>query len=275
MSTLTDTPSEQDAGARPARVGRVLTVVAAVSFLFAATLATLAVTRSSNSDVIVTEVTDVRSETLPSTVPPVQEPPTTTIPAPITDGETVTGAETGQSESPVIDVDDGLSELADLLGPAYSVIPEPLTPRPAPVGLATSTIGVDGFPIRPIGLEDDGQLEIPDETEIGWYRYGATAGRPGATVLAAHVSWNGTTGPFFELGSMEPGDEITVTLDDETQRQYLVTERTMYDKNELPRERIWRNSGDEQLVLITCGGDFNPEIRRYRQNIVVYASPVG
>jgi hypothetical protein len=28
-------------------------------------------------------------------------------------------------------------------------------------------------------------------------------------------------------------------------------------------------------VLITCGGDFNPEIRRYRQNIVVYAAPVG
>ena len=48
----------------------------------------------------------------------------------------------------------------------------------------------------------------------------------------------------------------------------------MYDKDELPRERIWRNTGPETLVLITCGGDFNPEIRRYRQNIVVYAVPV-
>ena len=49
----------------------------------------------------------------------------------------------------------------------------------------------------------------------------------------------------------------------------------MYDKDALPRERIWRNTGDETLVLITCGGDFNPEITRYRQNIVVYAVPVA
>ena len=54
-----------------------------------------------------------------------------------------------------------------------------------------------------------------------------------------------------------------------------VVERTMYDKDGLPRERIWRNTGDETLVLITCGGDFNPDINRYRQNIVVYAVPVA
>ena len=40
-------------------------------------------------------------------------------------------------------------------------------------------------------------------------------------------------------------------------------------------QRIWRTTGDETLVLITCGGDYNPEIRRYRENIVVYAVPVG
>jgi hypothetical protein len=49
----------------------------------------------------------------------------------------------------------------------------------------------------------------------------------------------------------------------------------MYDKDGLPRERIWRNTGDETLVLITCGGDFNPNINRYRQNTVVYAVPIG
>ncbi|MEM1334250.1 MAG: class F sortase, partial [Actinomycetota bacterium] len=168
-----------------------------------------------------------------------------------------------------------LSPLAALLGPRYSTIPEEIEPRPRPVGVTTDRIDIDDFPIRDVGLEDDGQLEVPDETEIGWYRYGATAGRPGATVLAAHVSWNRTTGPFFQLGTMEPGDIVTVALDDGTARTYEVTERTMYDKDELPRDRIWRNTGPETLVLITCGGDFNPEIRRYRQNIVVYAVPVA
>ena len=118
-------------------------------------------------------------------------------------------------------------------------------------------------------------MEIPDETEIGWYVYGATPGRPGATVLAAHVSWRGSVGPFGSLGRLEPGNLVTVALDDGTTRLYEVYERAMYGKLELPKDRIWRNTGPETLVLITCGGDFNPEIRRYRQNIVVYAAPVG
>jgi hypothetical protein len=54
-----------------------------------------------------------------------------------------------------------------------------------------------------------------------------------------------------------------------------VVERAMYGKLELPGDRLWRTTGPEELVLITCGGDYNPEIRRYRQNIVVYAVPVG
>jgi len=33
--------------------------------------------------------------------------------------------------------------------------------------------------------------------------------------------------------------------------------------------------GDAPLVLITCGGSFNPQIRHYRDNIVVYAVPIG
>jgi hypothetical protein len=153
-----------------------------------------------------------------------------------------------------------------------STIPEP---RAEPVGLQIDTIDVSRYPVRSIGLQDNGQLEIPDETEIGWYKYGATAGHPGSTVLAAHVNWKGSQGPFSQLGSVEPGDQIEVALDDGTTRNYEVTERTMYGKLELPKERIWRNTGAEELVLITCGGEFNPEIRSFKSNIVVYAVPIG
>ena len=86
---------------------------------------------------------------------------------------------------------------------------------------------------------------------------------------------NGEVGPFLRLGDLEPGALIDVQLDDGSDRTYSVIERTMYDKDALPRERIWRNTGAETLVLITCGGDFNPDISRYKQNIVVYAVPVA
>ena len=74
--------------------------------------------------------------------------------------------------------------------------------------------------------------------------------------------------------TVEPGDQIEVALNDAT-RIYEVTERTMYGKLALPKARIWRNTGPEELVLITCGGEFNPEIRSFGSNIVVYAVPIA
>ncbi len=244
---------------------RALLGVAVVALLAGGGLAFSAVrSQGFNADVVL----DVESASapVPSTVAPlVTEPPPTTI-APAPDSEAATAPTTTEVT---------LSPLADLLGEQYSAVPVEVEPRPRPVSMQIDTIDVSRFPIRAVGLEDDGQLEVPDETEIGWYQYGATAGRPGATVLAAHVSWNRTVGPFGQLGTLEPGNRVSVTLDDGTTRQYEVFERAIYGKLELPRERIWRNTGPETLVLITCGGDFNPDIRRYRENIVVYAAPVG
>lgn len=145
--------------------------------------------------------------------------------------------------------------------------------RAAPLALRFEAVGIDDE-VRPVGIEDDGEMEVPDATEIGWWQHGSSPGLPGATVLAAHVSWNDTLGPFFRLGDAEIGDRIEVTAGDGSVRGYEVTERTMYVKDGLPADRIWTTTGDETLVLITCGGDFNPSIRRYRHNIVVYAVPV-
>lgn len=167
-----------------------------------------------------------------------------------------------------------LSPLAALLGPGGSAVPPAVERRLQPTALAIDDLDLTG-PVRSVGLRTDGALEVPGAREIGWYRYGAAPGYEGATVLAAHVSWNGEIGVFHRLGDLDPGAAIEVTLEDGSRRTYEVVERTMYDKDALPRERIWRNTGDETLVLITCGGSFNPEISRYRQNIVVYAVPVA
>jgi LPXTG-site transpeptidase (sortase) family protein len=148
------------------------------------------------------------------------------------------------------------------------------TERLAPLHLRFDDVGVDEE-IRPVGIEDDGELEIPDEDEIGWWEYGSAPGLPGATVLAAHVSWHDTAGPFNRLGRAEIGERLEVDTGEGTTRVYQVVERTMYPKDELPRWRIWRTTGPETLVLITCGGDYNPNIRRYRHNIVVYAVPIA
>lgn len=259
-------------------------VISVVSGLLGVGVLVAAYSAESPADAVIVEVDDERTTDRPVTVAPVDtasaptpatQPSQAPAPANPATANPATTRPPSAATSIAFDDAESLSPLTELLGSTYSAIPEPSAPRPRPSGLAIDSIDVGSYPIREVGLEADGQLEIPSETEIGWYKYGATAGQPGATVLAAHVSWNDTVGPFFELGSLEPGARISVALDDGTSREYEVVERTMYDKTELPRERIWRNTGPETLVLITCGGDFNPEIRRYRQNIVVYAVPVG
>jgi sortase (surface protein transpeptidase) len=140
-----------------------------------------------------------------------------------------------------------------------------------PTALAIEDLGI-AQGILPVGLEDDGTMEVPDVSDIGWYLHGATPGRPGATVIVAHVWWHKTAGPFHRLGTLEPGARIEVGGDDGAIYDYTVVKRTMYDKDSLPGD-LWRNSGPETLVLITCGGEFNSATRRYKQNIVVYAVP--
>lgn len=262
-----DTPTDMQLIPRT-RKGRVLTGLTVVAVLAGSGLAFAGATSQDGGDEVVLVVENANAP-VPSTVAPlVTAAPETPAPSGPEESDDTTDAAPDTTEV-------ALSPLADLLGDQYSAVPEAVAPRPRPVGMNIDAFDVSKFPIRPVGLEDDGQLEVPDETEIGWYQYGATAGRPGATVFAAHVSWNQTVGPFGQLGSLDPGNRISVTLDDGTEREYEVFERAIYGKLELPRDRIWRNTGPETLILITCGGDFNPEIRRYRQNIVVYAAPVG
>jgi hypothetical protein len=235
-------------------------MIAVVALVGAGVLA-IAGIRATGGDDSVLFADDVVASVSPPTVPPV-----------VTTGPPSTASRAADT---------------DLMAPASTEQPAPATteapettstlpaPRAEPVGLQIDTIDVSRYPVRSVGLQDNGQLEIPDETEIGWYKYGATAGHPGSTVLAAHVNWKGSQGPFSQLGSVEPGDQIEVALNDGTTRAYEVTERTMYGKLALPKERIWRNTGAEELVLITCGGEFNPEIRSFKSNIVVYAVPTG
>jgi sortase (surface protein transpeptidase) len=167
-----------------------------------------------------------------------------------------------------------LSPLASRVGKAVSAQPVPPLVDVAPTAISIGAISVD-VPVRSVGIAPDGQLEVPDETHVGWYRHGAAPGQPGATVLAAHVSWHDRAGPFLRLGELEPGAFVDLALEDGSSRRYQVVSRAQHGKLMLPREEIWRTTGPETLVLITCGGAFNPDIRRYTDNIVITAAPVG
>jgi hypothetical protein len=181
-----------------------------------------------------------------------------TVPAPLP--ETPTPAPTTTATVPPITVP-----------PTTTTTSTTLPPEVPPTALAIGDLGISQG-VLPVGLNDDGTMEVPGVSDVGWYLHGATPGHPGATVLVAHVWWGDTAGPFRRLGTLEPGARIEVAGDGDTVHEYVVVERTMYDKDALPTD-LWRKSGPETLVLITCGGELNQTTRRFKQNIVVYALP--
>jgi len=156
--------------------------------------------------------------------------------------------------------------------PAPAPAPEPVE---QPTRLSIPAISVDA-PVVPVGLEDDGGMEIPhDISTIGWYELGVMPGETGTAVLSGHVdSREQGRGAFWDLRAMDVDDIVTVDHEDGTTSEWRVTGRTVYQKDELPIEHIFTRFGDTRLVLITCGGAFDNTTRHYDDNIVVYTEPV-
>jgi sortase (surface protein transpeptidase) len=106
-------------------------------------------------------------------------------------------------------------------------------------------------------------MEIPEDVAtVGWYELGVAPGEDGSAVIAGHVdSRTQGRGAFYDIGQLDVGDEATVTHDDGATSDWRVTGRTTYPKDEAPLAELFRRGGDPQLVLITCGGEFDAGAR--------------
>ena len=153
----------------------------------------------------------------------------------------------------------------------------PVVHPPAPVSLTIATLAVD-LPVDPVGVQADGQMEIPPLAErAGWYRFGAAPGQPGTAVIAAHVDSVASAGlgPFARLRDLTAGDLVGVTLEDGTVSRYAVTSVTIVPKSTVTWPDVFTRDGTHRLALITCGGAFDGAARRYADNVIVMADPVG
>ena len=161
--------------------------------------------------------------------------------------------------------------------------PEPITIRPLasylprqadaprPTWLVVPDAGVDTR-LLPLGLLPDGAMEVPADAHVaGWYEPGPVPGEPGPAVIAGHVDSKAGPGVFFALGNLEPGDHVTVERDDGTRSVFAVTAVEQHPKDGLPVDRIWNDTDQPVLRLITCGGTFDRATGHYTDNIVVFA----
>ena len=167
------------------------------------------------------------------------------------------------------------SSLADdirFLG-STSDVPAPADRGPIPVSIDLPTLGVSDAPVTDVGVEDNGDMEIPGASEVGWYRFGPSPGETGSAVLAAHIAYNGVDGVFRDLTEMRRGDRFAVNLSDGSSREFVVFGLRQWSKLDIPLEDLFARDGTPRLVLITCGGTFNRALDSYDDNVVVIAIP--
>lgn len=178
---------------------------------------------------------------------------------------------------------------------ASSVPPpaEPSTPAPAPdsgapaadapavaapVSVDIPAIDVTSDLMR-LDLNDDGTVEVPPlepDDKAGWYQRGPAPGAVGPAVILGHVD-SAEYGPgiFFELGALEPGDEVEVARADGTVAVFAVDKVERHPKDAFPTIAVYGNTADAQLRLITCGGVFDSETRSYKDNVIAFATLTG
>lgn len=159
--------------------------------------------------------------------------------------------------------------------PAATAEPVPVPRTIAAVGpparVVIPAIDVDAN-LVPLGLNPDESMETPDFGIAGWYELGPDPGDVGPAVIAAHV--DSVDGPdvFYRLRELEPGDEITVEHLQGGETTFVVGDSEQQRKEELPVDRIWNDTDEVALRLVTCGGEFDREARSYESNVIVYAT---
>ena len=154
----------------------------------------------------------------------------------------------------------------------------PSLPRSLPVAVDIPAIGVDAKLLH-LGLNSDGTIQVPSlETsadEAAWYKYSATPGQIGSSVIEGHVDSYQGAAVFFRLGALRPGDSVNVTLANGVTAIFRVTGVREFAKSRFPAKAIYGATDFAALRLITCGGAFDFATGHYLSSTVVFASLIS
>lgn len=145
----------------------------------------------------------------------------------------------------------------------------------SPSTLAVPAIGVESA-IQPLGLNDDGSLEVPAPgplyDQAGWYTGSPRPGEIGPAVVLGHVTGNGgLPSVFYRLHELRAGQTVTIDRDDGTQARFEVYRVEQYPKDSFPTADVYGDTSEAELRLITCAGVWDTVVGSHRDNTVVYA----
>jgi hypothetical protein len=148
--------------------------------------------------------------------------------------------------------------------------PAAQAPSAQPAVLRLPTLGLTSR-IEPVGT-DDRVLQIPEDPRVvGWWRDGARPGdKDGTIVLTAHLdSRKYGTGPFAKAKDLRVGEAMTLSDSSGDAHRFVVARIDTFEKKALPYAELFRQSGPERVVFVTCGGTYDADNGGWDSNVVV------
>ena len=149
--------------------------------------------------------------------------------------------------------------------------------------LKTVTVGGRRSELVATDLDPAGRLMVPpvDRTDpatgarsllAGWYAQSSAPGGNGPSILIAHRDYDGVTGAFSGIESLQLGDRVVVDSVGST-RTFTVTAVSQFPKAQFPMASVYAPTELPLLVLVTCGGpvEGGRRGRHYRDNVIVTA----
>lgn len=128
----------------------------------------------------------------------------------------------------------------------------------APVSVSIPALGV-ADEVVPVGLEPDGELEVPDVSEVGYYDGLPKPGEngPGPALLAGHVNYKGKVGSFARIGALKVGDLVVVVDADKVEHRFQVYAVREFLKADYAKVMpgLLADTEQPELRLVTCSGD--------------------
>jgi sortase (surface protein transpeptidase) len=143
---------------------------------------------------------------------------------------------------------------------------------PVPVRVEIPRIGVASALDR-LGRAPDGTVQEPTRWAVaGWYTPGTRPGDPGSAVILGHVDSKRGPAVFFRLRELRRGDMVTIRRADGSSVRFVVERTEQYLKDRFPTDEVYYPTLTPALRLVTCGGEFDATVGRYRSNVIVFAT---
>lgn len=145
--------------------------------------------------------------------------------------------------------------------------------RSRPVRLLIPKISVNA-PFTDLAIGRSGRLDPPpadDVNLVGWHAKGASPGEAGTAIIAGHVDTKTSPAVFAGLSALTEGDVFQVLRADGSKPSFRVDSVETFEKADFPDERVYGDTSEAQVRLITCAGEYDRRVKDYTDNLVVFA----